>query len=122
MTYQEQSPTPEPFEQIFSALADPTRRAIFEDLRAGPQAVSALAESRHVSRPAVSQHLKVLQTAGLVDVRPKGTARLYSVRANGLAPLRSYLDEVWGDVLSAFADHITTTLENDNDRTDHQDD
>lgn len=94
------------YEIILVALADPTRRAIFEDLRAGPLAVSQLSQKHPVSRPAVSQHLKVLQAAQLVRATPKGTARLYSVVPSGLAPLRQYLEEMWGDVLQAFADEV----------------
>lgn len=99
------------YELILTALADPTRRTILEDLRGGPLPVARLAENRPVSRPAVSQHLKVLETAGLVQAKAKGTARLYSVRPQGLAPLRSYLDEVWGDVLQAFADEVQKQME-----------
>lgn len=86
-----------------TALADPTRRAIFERLRGGPLAVGELAEGLPVSRPAVSQHLKVLEGAGLVTVSREGTRRLYRIEPRGLEPLRRYLDSFWDDVLSAFA-------------------
>lgn len=99
------------YESVLTALADPTRRQIFEDLRAGPMAVTHLAESRAVSRPAVSQHLKVLQKAGLVSATARGTSRLYAVEPQGLAPLRDYLDTVWGDVLSAFAQEVKAQMQ-----------
>jgi len=101
------------YEQVLTALADPTRRALLEDLRDGPLPVSRLAEKHPISRPAVSQHLKVLEGAGLVAARAKGTARLYRVRPSGLAPLRKYLDETWGDVLQAFADEVDRQMEED---------
>lgn len=91
------------YEQAIQALADPTRRAIFERLRRGPQPVGQLAEGLDVTRPAVSQHLKVLEGAGLVRARSEGTRRIYSVEIRGLEALRRYLDRLWGDVLGAFA-------------------
>jgi DNA-binding transcriptional ArsR family regulator len=84
------------------ALADPTRRAIFERLRKGPRPVGQLAEGLVVSRPAVSQHLKVLKGAGLVSERREGTRRVYRVEIDGLAELRRYLDQFWDDALAAF--------------------
>jgi DNA-binding transcriptional ArsR family regulator len=95
-----------PPSQVFAALADDTRRDIFEALRSGPKTVTTIAHGRPISRPAVSQHLKVLADAGLVTATPKGTSRLYAVDPNGLAPLRAYLDSVWGDVLGAFAAEV----------------
>jgi DNA-binding transcriptional ArsR family regulator len=85
-----------------AVLADPTRRKVFERLRTGPRAVNALAEGLPVSRPAVSQHLKVLKEAGLVEERREGVRRIYSVRREGLAELRDWLDSFWGDALEAF--------------------
>jgi DNA-binding transcriptional ArsR family regulator len=85
-----------------TVLADPTRRKVFERLRAGPQPVNALAAGLPVSRPAVSQHLKVLKDAGLVEERSEGVRRIYSVRREGLAELRDWLDSFWGDALEAF--------------------
>jgi DNA-binding transcriptional ArsR family regulator len=85
-----------------AALGDPTRRAVFEALRRGPRAVGELAGTMEVSRPAVSQHLKVLKSAGLVVDTPVGTRRLYAVDPAGLAALRSYFDGFWDDVLGAF--------------------
>lgn len=92
---------------IFAALADPTRRAIFDDLRKEQSSVTQLAQNRAVSRPAVSQHLKVLQAARLVTVTPQGSHRIYAVSREGLAALRTYLDGVWDEALAAFAAEIT---------------
>ena len=86
----------------FAALADPTRRSIFERLRNGPQPVSALARDLPVSRPAVSQHLKVLLDAGLVRVAPEGTRRVYSVEPAGLRELRDWFDGFWDVALESF--------------------
>jgi DNA-binding transcriptional ArsR family regulator len=91
------------YEEVLAAIADPTRRLVLERLRAGPQAVGRLAEGLDVSRPAVSQHLRVLARAGLVRARRQGTRRIYSVEVRGLRELRRYLDGFWDDVLSAFA-------------------
>lgn len=110
------------YELILTALADPTRRAILEDLRGGAQPVARLAKGRPVSRPAVSQHLKMLERAGLVSAEKRGTERLYSVVPRGFAPLRAYLDEVWGDVLQAFAEEVHNQMEESNARTRDQDD
>ena len=85
-----------------AVLADPTRRAVFERLRRGPLPVNRLAAGLPVSRPAVSQHLKVLKQAGLVEERSEGVRRIYSVRREGLAELRNWLDSFWGDALEAF--------------------
>ena len=87
-----------------NALGDPTRRAIFERLRRGPSAVGALATGLPVSRPAVSQHLRVLKDAGLVTERHEGTRRVYRVDPRGVAALRAYFDEFWNDALAAFAE------------------
>ena len=89
---------------IWEALGDPTRRSIFEQLRSGPRSVGELAEGLPVSRPAVSQHLRVLKDAGLVSDRKEGTRRLYSVDPTGLAELREFFDRFWGDALERFAD------------------
>ncbi len=94
------------YEVILSALADPTRRALFERLREGPNSVGGLAEGSRVSRPAVSQHLKVLKEAGLVGVEAKGTARFYFARAESLEELRDYIDTFWGDALARFAAEV----------------
>ena len=84
------------------ALGDGTRRVILERLRHGPRAVGELAAELPVSRPAVSQHLRVLKEAGLVTERRDGTRRLYRVDTDGLAEVRDYLDSFWTDVLAAF--------------------
>ena len=98
------------YAQVFSALADPTRRRIFEALRNQPKTVGELAKRQPVSRPAVSQHLKVLQAAGLVSVEPQGSRRLYLVKREGLDALRQYLDRFWSDVLGAYGDEISRRL------------
>ncbi|HVY02831.1 MAG TPA: metalloregulator ArsR/SmtB family transcription factor, partial [Caulobacterales bacterium] len=85
-----------------AVLADPTRREVFERLRDGPRAVNAIAAGMPVSRPAVSQHLRVLKDAGLVEERSEGARRIYSVRPEGLMALREWLDSFWGDALEAF--------------------
>jgi DNA-binding transcriptional ArsR family regulator len=85
-----------------AALADPTRRRIFERLRSGPQAVGALARRMPVSRPAVSQHLKVLKEAGLVADRPDGTRRVYYIDPDGLGALRAWVDQFWDRALENF--------------------
>ena len=89
-------------ERIFAALADPTRRAVFERIAARPQTVGALAAQLPVSRPAVSQHLKVLKDAGLVEDEPRGTSRIYRIDPNGLGPMRRWLDEQWERSLTNF--------------------
>jgi len=89
--------------QAFTALADPTRREIFERVAARPRAVGELADEVPVSRPAVSQHLKVLSEAGLVTARADGTRRIYALDPQGLAGLRDYLDGFWDRSLRAFA-------------------
>lgn len=86
-----------------TALADPTRRALYERVRRRPQAVGELARALDVSQPAVSQHLKMLRSARLVRVRQEGTRRIYSADAEGLAELRRYVDQMWDDVLAAYA-------------------
>jgi DNA-binding transcriptional ArsR family regulator len=88
--------------EAISALADPTRRTVFERLRGGPRPVGELARGLPVSRPAVSQHLRVLREAGLVRERREGTRRYYSVDGDGLAELRSYLEGFWEEALAAF--------------------
>lgn len=88
------------------ALADPTRRAIFETLRSSPRTVGELAAAQPVSRPAVSQHLRVLESARLVQAEPRGTRRVYSIRREGLEELKQYLDGFWSDALTAYAAEI----------------
>ena len=90
------------YQDGFSALADPTRREIFELLARRPRPVGELAEGLPVSRPAVSQHLKVLRDAGLVTDTRNGSRRLYRVNPQGVAGMREYLDRFWSDALGAF--------------------
>ena len=86
----------------FDALGDPMRRVIFERLSRKPMAVGELAQGLPVSRPAVSQHLKVLKDAQLVDVAAEGTRRVYSIDRAGLGPLREWLDRHWDTALESF--------------------
>src|SRR5215213_6655486 len=95
------------------ALGDPTRRAIFERLAAGPCAVGELADGLPVSRPAVSQHLKVLKDAGLVVDRKVGTRRLYQVDPQAVADLRAYFDAFWDQSLAAFRQAAETEEHDD---------
>lgn len=88
---------------VLDALGDPTRRAVFRSLRGGALAVGQIAGELPVSRPAVSQHLRVLKAAGLVTTRAEGTRRLYRIDPSGLAVLRRELEAYWDDVLAAFA-------------------
>jgi len=100
----------------FSALADPTRRQVFERLANGPAAVVDLAQGLPVSRPAVSQHLKVLKTAGLVSDRAEGTRRVYQIDPQGLGAMRAWLDQFWAVALDAYAAEV------DRQETQRQDD
>ncbi len=98
------------YARVLTALADPTRRRIFEELSERPQTVGELAGSQPVSRPAVSQHLKVLRGAGLVTSEPRGNRRLYLIKSDGLSELREYLDRFWTDALTAYSAHITQRI------------
>src|SRR5262249_50969088 len=89
-------------DQVLDALGDPTRRLVFERLRGGARSVGEIAEGMDVSRPAVSQHLKVLKAARLVVSSAEGTRRLYAVDPRGIEALRSWLDGFWDEALSAF--------------------
>jgi DNA-binding transcriptional ArsR family regulator len=89
-------------EDALAALGDPTRRTIFERLAESPSAVGELAQELPVSRPAVSQHLKVLKEAGLVIDRPAGSRRIYQLDPVGIGALRAYLDQFWNRSLVAF--------------------
>ena len=90
-------------DRALDALGDPTRRAIFERLVGQPRSVRELADVLPISRPAVSQHLKVLKQSGLVVDRAQGTRRIYRVDPAGVAAMRDYLDKMWDAALSAFA-------------------
>jgi DNA-binding transcriptional ArsR family regulator len=94
-----------PYAKALTVLADPTRRAVFERLRAGPASVQQIANGLPVSRPAVSQHLKALREAGLVRDEPRGSARIYSIHTPGLRELRDWLDGFWDDALDCFKTH-----------------
>jgi DNA-binding transcriptional ArsR family regulator len=89
-----------------NALGDPTRRVIFEKLADGPLGVQQIADELPVSRPAVSQHLKVLKQAGLVIDRPQGTRRLYQLDPAGIEGLRAYFDLFWTQALTAFTEAV----------------
>jgi DNA-binding transcriptional ArsR family regulator len=95
---------------VLDALGDPTRRAILDALRrGGPTSVAGLAARVPVSRPAISQHLKVLRLAGLVNHEPQGTRNIYRIDRTGLAEVREWLDKFWGEALEAFAEHVRST-------------
>jgi DNA-binding transcriptional ArsR family regulator len=94
------------YAKVLRCLSDPTRRQVFERLRAGPQSVGKLARGLPVSRPAVSQHLKALKNAGLVNDRPEGTRRVYYIDPDGLGELRRWLDRSWNDALKAFKSEV----------------
>jgi DNA-binding transcriptional ArsR family regulator len=96
-------------DRAFSALYDPTRRAVFERLRSGPQAVGEIARGLPVTRPAVSQHLKVLKEAGLVADHSEGTRRIYHIDPNGLGAIRAWVDQFWDSALAAFAAEVERT-------------
>ena len=89
-----------------TALGDPTRRAVFELLGQGPRAVGELASELPVTRPAVSQHLKVLKEAGLVVDRPDGTRRLYELNPDGIGALRAYFERFWTRALTSFKHRV----------------
>jgi len=92
--------------KALQCLSDPTRRQVFERLRSGPQPVGVLARGLPVSRPAVSQHLKVLKAAGLVAQRSEGARRVYYIDPAGLGELRRWLDRFWGEALESFKDQV----------------
>jgi len=98
-----------PFEtsEIMAALADPTRRSIAECLAKAPAPVGHIAKNLPVSRPAVSQHLKVLSDAGLVSAEALGTRRIYRLEPAAIAALRDWCDRLWDDALAAFAAQAT---------------
>jgi DNA-binding transcriptional ArsR family regulator len=102
--------------RVFSALHDPTRRAVLERLRDGPRPVGEIARGLPVSRPAVSQHLKVLKEAGLVDDRSEGTRRIYQIDPKGLGAMRAWLDQFWTEALDAFAAEVERTAKQKEDK------
>jgi len=91
---------------VLECLSDPTRRRVFERLRSGPQSVGVLARGLPVSRPAVSQHLKALKAAGLVNDRSEGTRRVYHIDPDGLGELRRWIDQFWDDALESFKHEV----------------
>jgi DNA-binding transcriptional ArsR family regulator len=95
----------------FAALGDPTRRAIFERVAAQPSAVGDLARGLPVSRPAVSQHLRVLKQAGLVSETPEGTRHIYRLDPRGIAAMREWLDAQWTSALDAFRDFANEQID-----------
>ena len=99
------------YEDAFSALGDSTRKTVFDRLRQGPQTVGALAAGLPVSRPAISQHLKVLKAAGLVADQADGTRRLYRIDGRGLAALRDYLQAVCAEAEAAHKAEIERQME-----------
>jgi DNA-binding transcriptional ArsR family regulator len=98
------------YQMALAALADPTRRRVFERLKSGPQSVGAIARRMPVSRPAVSQHLKVLKEAGLVDDRPEGARRVYYIDPKGLGALRQWLDQFWDQALVAYQAEVERSV------------
>jgi len=94
--------TSQRIEKVFDALGDPTRRAVFRRVRKGNRSVREIAEGMDVSRPAVSQHLKILKSAGLVVVQTEGSRRLYGIDRNGIEALKQWLDGFWYTSLAAF--------------------
>jgi DNA-binding transcriptional ArsR family regulator len=112
LTYQE---TP------LDALGDPTRRSILELLAGGPRGVSELAEFLPVSRPAVSQHLKILKTARLVIDRPAGARRIYQVNPAGLAEVRRWLDRFWDQALASYRAAVEAPIDPDAPQRDNRD-
>jgi DNA-binding transcriptional ArsR family regulator len=97
----------------FAALSDPTRRAVFERLQEGPRPVGELAAGLPVSRPAVSQHLKILKEAGLVSDRPEGARRVYQIDPKGLGALRAWLDQFWAVALEAYAQDVERQMKDE---------
>ena len=91
------------YKESLAALSDPTRRTVFERVIGGPRSVGEIAQGLPISRPAVSQHLKVLRDAGLVQEQREGTRRIYSADARALGELRAYVDEMWQSALGKFA-------------------
>src|ERR1700739_1397237 len=102
-----------PYGTALAALADPTRRAVFERLRTGPRSVKTIAQGMPVSRPAVSQHLKVLKEAGLVAGRAEGKRRVYYIDPDGIGALRGWLDQFWDAALAAFQAEVEMNARNE---------
>jgi DNA-binding transcriptional ArsR family regulator len=105
-------------EAAFDALGHPMRRRMLELLRDGPKPVGEIARDLPIGRPAVSKHLRVLEGAGLVEHRSRGTRNLYVVAPGGLAPLQAWLVDVWDTALAAFADYVDAHADQES-RKDH---
>jgi|SRR5215207_1839227 len=101
----------ETYEVVLEALGDPTRRRILHRLRAGPAPVNELAAAVPVSRPAVSQHLRVLHRSGLVRYEEVGTRNVYRLDPSGIEPLRGWLDDFWQTALDSYAEHVRRDAE-----------
>jgi len=99
------------YEAALTALSDPTRRIVFERVLAGPRPVSVIAEGLPVSRPAVSQHLRVLKEAGLITERRHGTQRLYAANPQALGELRAAIEAMWREALGGMAARIDEELD-----------
>jgi len=99
--------------RVFDALHDTTRRTVLERLRDGPKSVGEIANDLPVSRPAVSQHLKVLKDAGLVNDRSEGTRRIYQIDPKGLGAMRAWLDQFWDSALASFAAEVERDRKNE---------
>jgi DNA-binding transcriptional ArsR family regulator len=108
------------YERAFAALADPSRRAVFERLKSGPRAVVDIARGMPVSRPAVSQHLKALKEAGLVLDRAEGARRLYFIDPHGLATVRRWLDEFWDEALAAYRREVENQAKSATSKTERK--
>ncbi|HET6694383.1 MAG TPA: metalloregulator ArsR/SmtB family transcription factor [Pedococcus sp.] len=105
-----------PTAAVFAALADPTRRTVFERLSVGPRPVTEIARGLPVSRPAVSQHLKVLRGAGLVTVEKHGRQQVYAVRREGLEEMRRWLDGFWDSALESYAEAVRAAVTEEENR------
>ena len=97
------------YEDAIAALADPSRRAILDRLRQGALPVGVIAKDLPISRPAVSQHLRILTDAGLLVVRKDGNRRLYALSPGGAADLRTYIDSLWGNAFDAYLSQAKST-------------
>ena len=106
------------YETVLEALGDRTRRAIIGELAAGAAPVQELAEHLPVSRPAVSQHLRVLLDAGLVAFEPDGTRNVYRLDRTGFDELRGWLDDFWTEVLGSFESHAKRAFQTKGSRSD----
>ena len=94
------------YKSALAALSDPTRRAVFERIVKAPRSVGEIAQGLPISRPAVSQHLKVLKDSGLVSETRQGTRHYFAIAPEGVGELRAYVESLWSDALSAFKHHV----------------